>query len=138
LEKKRPSEDTTDFHFEVITPERYDEVYEIMREHFVPDEPICHGTHTVFDEDFKKLTYDNLKDHISLAMMSKENNVMMGFCISGVLRKTDPPVNFDWMTSIHTKDLFEFITHRANGFNCFEMYGADKIFYIFALFAVHF
>ena len=66
-------------------------------------------------------------------MISKEITVMMGFCISGVLRKTYPTVNFDWISSIHTKDLFEFITHRANEFNCFEMCGADEIFYIFAL-----
>ena len=133
LEKIRPKEDTADFHFEVITPERYDEVYEIMRDHFVPDEPICHGTHTVFDEDFKKLTHDNLKDHISLAMISKENNVMMGFRLSGFWKKTDPPANFDWMKSKHTKDLFEFVTHRDNDFNCFEMYGVEEIFHFYAL-----
>ncbi|WAR26696.1 DNAT-like protein [Mya arenaria] len=133
LEKIRPKLDTEEYWFEILTPDQYVEAFDIMSNHFVPDEPICHATDVTWDNDFEKMTLDNLKDNVSLAMFSKKTGDMMGLRISGFLRRSDPPEDFSRMESKHVKDLFVFVTHRDKEIDIFNRYGVDEIFHFFCL-----
>ncbi|XP_052782420.1 arylalkylamine N-acetyltransferase 1-like [Mya arenaria] len=134
LDTIRESLDTKEFRFEIITPEKYEEAYDVMGNNFVPDEPISKSIGVVWDEDFEKLTYMNLIDNISLAAISRETNEMMGVRISGFWRKSDGLTDLSWMKEGGgTKNLFTFITHREAELDFFNRYNVEEAFHFFCL-----
>ncbi|WAR26775.1 DNAT-like protein [Mya arenaria] len=128
LKKIRPKIDTDEYCFEIITPDQYVEAFDIMSNHFIPDEPICHASNVTWNKDFEKMTIEDLKHNISLTMISRKTGDMVGLGISGFLRRSDTPEDFSWMESKNVKDVFRFIYYPTKEIDIFNRYGVDEIF----------
>ena len=117
----------------IITSDRYDETYDIMANDFTPDEPLCRSFGVTWNEDFRRTTYDNLIQNVSICMISKDSNEIMGIRIIGIMRKSDPPTDFSGLQDEPLKGLFTFLTHKDSQVNFFDKYDCDEAIHFFAL-----
>lgn len=117
----------------IITPDLYDETYDIMGNDFTPDEPLCGSFGVKWHEDFKQSTLQNLVQNVSICMISKDTEKIMGIRIIGIMRKTDPPADFSKMGYEPLRGLFTFLTHKDNEVDFFTRYEVDEAIHFFTL-----
>ncbi|XP_052780929.1 uncharacterized protein LOC128217667 [Mya arenaria] len=118
---------------EIVTPDRYDEVYEILGNHFTPDEPLCRSYGVVWHPEFEKITYENLKDNCSVCMISKETDQMMGVRLIGFTRRSDPPADFSKMDYEPLRELFTFLHSKNKEVDFFNRYDVDEALHFYTL-----
>ncbi|XP_052286365.1 arylalkylamine N-acetyltransferase-like 2 isoform X2 [Dreissena polymorpha] len=118
---------------EIITPDRYNDAFAILKDHFIPDEPLGWAFGVKWHQEFQDVCKKALSDNCSLCMMSKENNAIMGVCLIEYKSSSDPPPNFDFMTYEELRELLKFVTHKSKEVDFFNRYGVDEALYFFML-----
>ena len=114
----------------VITEERYDATYDIMGYHFTPDEPLSKAFGVTWVKDFEDLVCDVLKQNISICMISKDTDEVMGVRVMSMMNRSDPKFDPSSMHYEQLRDLFVFLHQKDEEVNFLDRYGVDE--------AVHF
>lgn len=117
----------------IITPDRYEETYDIMGNHFVPDEPLSRAFGVTWHDDFETLTHDQLVQNLSICMIDKDTREIMGVRLIGLMKKSDPHNYFSNIKYEPLRSLYEFLTHKDKEINFFERYGVDEAVHFFTL-----
>ncbi|KAL4225902.1 hypothetical protein ACF0H5_013890 [Mactra antiquata] len=117
----------------IITPDRYAETYDIMGNHFTPDEPLCRSFGVVWDKEFERATCENLKSNVSICMISKDTNEIMGIRVIGTMKISDPPMDLSEFNYEPLRSLFTFLTHKDKEVRFFEQFGVDEAIHFFTL-----
>ena len=125
--------DTETGRLAIVTPDRYEEVFDILANHFLPDEPLSQSFGVVWHEDFKNLTLDVLKDNCSVCMIDKITGKMMGIRLISFMKRTDPPPDFDTMTYEPLKELYTFLNCKNNEVDFFKRYEIEEAFHFYTL-----
>ncbi|KAH3819172.1 uncharacterized protein LOC127882026 isoform X3 [Dreissena polymorpha] len=118
---------------EIITPDRYNDAFAILKDHFIPDEPLGWAFGVKWHQEFQDVCKKALSDNCSLCMISKGNNEIMGIRLIEYTSASDPPPNFDFMTYEEFKGLFKFLTHKSKEVDFFNRYGVDEALHFFTL-----
>lgn len=122
--------ETDDGRLAIVTPDRYEEVYDILENHFIPDEPLCTSFGTPWDKAFKSVVDENLQQNLSVCMISKDTDEMMGIRLIGTMKRTDPPLE---KTDDPISALFEFMGHKDKEVDIFNHLGVDEGIHFFTL-----
>lgn len=115
-------------HLELITQDRYDDVKDIMVNHFMPDETICKAFGVVWNPFSEQKFLAVLKLNLSIMAVSEDTNEVMGIRTCRVTKKND--VNdFSDVTYENVKDLWTFLCHRDNEMDLFNRFNLTEIFH---------
>ena len=120
----------------IITPDRFEEAIGIMRDFFVPDEPLCIAYDVKWSEDYYNMVTDVLKSNMSVCLINKESEEMMGVRLMNVVSKSDKPFDLAGISDVPLRELFSFLIQEANVPDMFERFGSDEAAHFFSL-AVH-
>ncbi|KAL4239106.1 hypothetical protein ACF0H5_003809 [Mactra antiquata] len=117
----------------IITPDRYAETYDIMGNHFIPDEPLCRSFGVVWEEEHERVIFEYLKCNLSICMISKDSNEICGVVLNGILNISDPPIDLSKFNYEPLRSYFLFLTHKDKEVHFFEHFGEDEAIHFFAL-----
>ena len=110
----------------IITPDRYEETYDILANDFIPYEPLSQAFGlTNWDERFKKMVLEDLKKNLSVCMTSTDNDEIMGLLMMGAMKKTDPLMDESYQEH-PLMSIITFLNHKDKEVNFFERYGVDE------------
>ncbi|XP_060598336.1 uncharacterized protein LOC132752077 [Ruditapes philippinarum] len=110
----------------VITTDRYEATYNIMGYHFTPDEPLSKAFGVTWVKDFEDMVNGILKQNISICMISRDTDEVMGVRVMSTMRRTDPPLDLSSMKYESLRDLFEFLHQKDNEVKFFDRYSVDE------------
>ena len=125
------------YRFELIHEDRYEEACTFLTDHYCPDEPLSINFGVLFGNDpvLKAETMIDLRQNMSLALISEETDKMIGILILTVGRKGK--INLDeYKESEKAKQLMGFIAYKDTIVDVFEYYDVEELFSIYEL-AVH-
>ena len=125
------------YRFELIHEDRYEEACTFLTDHYCPDEPLSINFGILFGNDpvMKTETIIDLRQNMSLALISEETDKMIGIQILAVGRKGK--INLDeYKESEKAKQLMSFIAYKDTIVDVFEYYDVEELFSIYEL-AVH-
>jgi len=117
----------------IITPDLYDQAFDILVNHFFPDAPLSKAFGVTWSKVLEKAVLEDLKTNISICMISKDTEEIMGITVSGIIRKTDPPLDSSNIECERLKSLLTFMTHKDDEINFFECYNVDEAVHFFTL-----
>ncbi|KAL4225900.1 hypothetical protein ACF0H5_013888 [Mactra antiquata] len=117
----------------IITPDRYAETYDIMGNHFTHDEPLCRSFGVVWEEEHKRDIYEKLICNVSICMISKDSNEIIGVLVNGIMKISDPPMDLSKFNYEPLRSLYIFLTHKDKEVKFFEHFGVDEAIHFFAL-----
>ena len=120
----------------IITPDRYTEACDVMAKYFVPDEPLCISFGVTWCEEFHHQAIDVLRKNLSLCLINKENDEIMGVRLTEVMKRSDPPFNPAESPDQPIRDLLTFAHHKDSEFDVYDRIGSDEAMHFFTL-AVH-
>ena len=103
-----------------------------MANHFFPDSPLCQAFGVSWHEDIKKGVLEDLKANLSICMITKDTNEIIGVRITSVMRKTDLPKDLN----TEYEPLRSWYTLRAlqdKEVNFFERYEVEEVVRLFGL-----
>ena len=110
----------------IITPDRYEETYDILANDFIPYEPLSQAFGlTNWDERFKKMVLEDLKKNLSVCMTSTDNDEIMGLLMIGAMKETDPLMDESYQEH-PLMSIITFLNHKNKEVNFFERYGVDE------------
>ncbi|XP_052286730.1 arylalkylamine N-acetyltransferase-like 2 [Dreissena polymorpha] len=133
LDKIRGNFDTENERLEIVTPDRYTEVFEILKHHFVPDEPLCRTFGVQWEQEFQDLATDVLGKNCSLCMIFKLSNEMMGIRLISYMHCADPPSNYDHMKYEELRELLRFLSCKNKEVDFFRRYEVEEAIQFFTL-----
>ena len=117
----------------IITPDRYYETFEFMANHFTPDDPIDRAFGITWNKDYEKQTLEDLKNNISICVISKDTDEIMGVRITGIMKKADPPQDLSNIENEPYRNMMTFLTHKDKEVNIFERYKVDEVIHFSSL-----
>lgn len=97
------------------------------------DEPISRSIGVTWSKEFEELTYDHLKDNVSICMINNKNDEIMGTRISGLMKKSDPQFDPTIYKDEGMRSLFGFVTQKDGEVDLFNRLGVEEVFHFFAL-----
>ena len=120
-------------HLELISEDRYDDVLDIIANHFMKNEPLCNAFGVQMSPFFERRILARLKNFLSVAAISDKTNDIMGVSLCQVA-KTSDKLDLNDIDDESTRALLTFLTHRDsdNPYN----YGVAEVFCVMNL-AVH-
>ena len=135
LDKVRAEYETDNSRLAIITPDRYEEICDIMAHHFAPDEPLSRGFGVTWNKEFEASVLENLKCNVSFCMISKDTSEIMGVQVIGIVKSCDTPPdlalaelqNEEWRSSLN------FFTRRDSEVDFFGRFGVGEAVYFFGL-----
>ncbi|XP_060554176.1 uncharacterized protein LOC132715204 [Ruditapes philippinarum] len=133
LDNIKEDYETNDERLEIITSDRYDDIYDVIENHFIPDESLCRAFGVKWHEDFRKIIHGFLVQNMSVGLFARDTNELKGVKIIGVMKKSDPTDNVTIISYEPLREIFIFLTHQASGVNFFERYRCNKAAYFFAI-----
>ncbi|XP_045165782.2 uncharacterized protein LOC123529497 isoform X2 [Mercenaria mercenaria] len=136
LEKVKAEFEIDNGRIAIITSDRYAETYDIMGNHFTPDEPLSKAFGVTWNEEFEQSVHKTLVQNVSICMISRDTNEVMGVRVIGLMRKSDPPSDFSSIKYEQLRSLYEFLNHKQYEVNFFERYEVDEAIH-FTTLGVH-
>jgi ribosomal protein S18 acetylase RimI-like enzyme len=117
---------------ELVSPDRYDAVYQIVKECFVDDEPLGKSIGLQWTKDLEEVWKDTLSHNLSVILVNEDNGDIMGF---RAIRVTSKGEHWDdnAFQDDNLKKLFSFFAYSSNSFNVFERFGLEEVFEFFGL-----
>ena len=110
----------------IITPDRYEETYDILANDFIPYEPLSQAFGlTNWEERFKKMVLEDLRKNLPVCMTSTDNDEIMGLLMIGAMKKTDPLMDESYQEH-PLMSIITFLNHKDKEVNFFERYGVDE------------
>ena len=122
-------------HLELIPEARYNDVMDIMANHFMPDETICGAFGVVWNPFSEQKILSVLKQNLSIMAVSDDTNEMMGIRTCRIAKKSDE-TDFSHVTYENVKDMWTFLCHKDGEMDLFNRFSMEEMFHFVAL-AVH-
>ena len=120
------------FRYELILEDRYQDVLDFYRDHFVPDEPVGRCIGLSFVEELETLVASELRHNMSLALVSASSGEIIGVRINSIISKNDLH-DTSQIKSEKMKIIEEFLIYLGDLNNIFDHYGVEDAVHFFGI-----
>ena len=120
-------------HYELVREDRYQDMMDYYRDHFIPDEPVGRGIGFVYDEDVEALVESELKFNMSIALVSNNSGKIVGIRMMSLISKSDEPEDTSQLNSYKMKLIEDFLIYLGQLNNVFDHYGVEDAVHFFAI-----
>lgn len=104
-----------------------------MENHFTNDEPLCRAFQVSWSSEFEKRVRSILKENISICMIRKATDEMMGIVLTCSVRKSDPHFNPLQTNDAKLRALRQFFCHKDQEWNFCRRYEIDEAVHLHTL-----
>ena len=117
------------FQYEIVREDRYEEILDLYKDHFLTDEPISRSLGLTMDDELRAILRVPLQQNLTIALVSKEPNDIVG----GRVIKVDNKNKFD-ATDIQSealKQCFAIFDEQDRRCNIFEYYNVNEVVFFY-------
>ena len=117
------------YHFELIREDRYEDMMNVIRRNFYPDEPMSSSLNVEWSVDVESLVLGNLKQNLSLAMVSSDTGEIVAGQVIKIASKHEPfdksKFNGNFVLS------YDALTNHFDSIlNTYEHYDVDELIWL--------
>lgn len=133
LDKIRPHFEPDGCRLGIITPDRCEELYALMKNDVIPDEPVSQLTRIEWTEESEERTLQNLKQNMSLCILNKETDEIMGVRLARIIRRTDPAFHQSLIKDEKRLAMYRFLTKKDDEIDLFNRLEVAEVIHFFGL-----
>lgn len=105
----------------------------MVKNHYIPDEPISHSIGLQRSYEIEMILNKTLSENVSLCALHKDTKEVMGIRVCSVMKKGDQPMVESLFTDKKIRTLVRFVTQKDDEVDCFNRLVVDEVFHFYIL-----